>query len=75
MARPHQGIVAKVAADVGRNDFTVDAIAWDEILVLSGGGRGPRHCCDGVDGDGLVMEGWKGERGECGEGEKRGGRQ
>lgn len=38
---PHQGVVAKVAADVGRNNFSVDAIARDEVLVLTGGRR--RH--------------------------------
>lgn len=42
VARPHQGIVAQVAADVGRDDFAVDAIARDEVLVLAGGGRANR---------------------------------
>lgn len=41
VAGPHEGIVAKVAADVSRDDLAVDAIARDEILVLaSSGGRG-----------------------------------
>lgn len=40
MTGPHQGIVAQVAADIGRNDFAIDAVAGDEVLVLSGGARG-----------------------------------
>lgn len=34
VTRPHQGIVAQVAADVGGYDFSVDAIAGDEVFVL-----------------------------------------
>lgn len=41
VAGPHQGVVAKVAADVGGDNFSVDAIARDKILVLAGGRR--RH--------------------------------
>ena len=37
VAGPHQGIVAQVAADVGGDDFTVDAIARHEVFVLSRG--------------------------------------
>lgn len=29
-----KGIVAKVAADIGRDDFAVDAIARDEVFIL-----------------------------------------
>lgn len=34
VTRPHQGIVAQVAADVGRNNLTIDAIARHEVFVL-----------------------------------------
>ena len=37
MTRADQGIVPKIATDVGGYDFTVDAIAWNKILVLAGG--------------------------------------
>lgn len=33
-ARADKGIVAQVAADVGRDDFTVDAIAGNEVFIL-----------------------------------------
>lgn len=39
VSRPHQSIIAQVAADVGRDDFTVDAITRDKVFVLSCGGR------------------------------------
>lgn len=42
VARSHQGIIAQVAANVGRNDFTIDAITRHEILVHAS--RGSRHC-------------------------------
>lgn len=31
----HEGIVSQIAADVCGDDFTVDAIARDEVFVLS----------------------------------------
>lgn len=34
MTRPHQGIIAQVAADVGRDDLTIDSIARHEVFVL-----------------------------------------
>ena len=34
-ARADESIIAEITADVGRDDFTVDAIARHEILVLS----------------------------------------
>lgn len=34
---PHQGIIAQVAADVGRDDLTIDAIARHKVLVLARG--------------------------------------
>jgi hypothetical protein len=37
----YEGIVAEIATDVGRDDFTVDAIPGYEVLVLSVG-RGRR---------------------------------
>lgn len=52
VAGAHEGIVAQVAADVGRDDLAVDAVARDEVFVLAGRGRGrglalvagwPRH--------------------------------
>ena len=33
VAGPHKGIVTQVAADVGRDDFAVDAIAGNKILI------------------------------------------
>ena len=33
-ARADKGIVAQVATDVGRDDFTVDAVAGNKVLVL-----------------------------------------
>jgi hypothetical protein len=31
----HEGVVAQITADIGGDDFTVDAIARDEVFVLS----------------------------------------
>ncbi len=70
MPRPYKGIVAQVSANVGRDDLTVNAIAGNEVLVLSSCGRRPglaliaglpRH---GGDGE---AEGFAAEK----EGEKR----
>lgn len=52
VARTHEGVVTKVAADVGRDDLTIDAIARDKVFVLSSTGSGggvlvpgcSRHC-------------------------------
>lgn len=70
MPRPYKGIVAQVSANVGRDDLTVNAIAGNEVLVLSSCGRRPglaliaglpRHGGDGG------AEGFAAEK----EGEKR----
>jgi hypothetical protein len=31
----HESVVAQIAADVGRDDFTVDAISRNEVFVLT----------------------------------------
>lgn len=36
VARPHQGVIAKVAADVGGNDFAIDAVSRDKVFVHAG---------------------------------------
>ena len=41
-ARTNKSIVAQVAADIGGDDLTIDAIARNEILVLSAARRGRR---------------------------------
>jgi hypothetical protein len=38
-AGTHESIIAEIATNVGRNDFTVDAVARDKVLVLSAAGR------------------------------------
>jgi hypothetical protein len=52
LARPHQGIIAQVAADVGGDNLTVDAIARNEVLVLAGTSASDisRHCGQCVKG-------------------------
>jgi hypothetical protein len=35
MTRPHESIVTQVAADIGGDDFAVDAITGDKVFVLS----------------------------------------
>jgi hypothetical protein len=44
MTGPHQGIIAQVAADVGRDNLTIDSIARHEVFVLSSRGRLRRRC-------------------------------
>lgn len=41
MARSHQSIIAQVAANISRDDFTIDAITGHEVLVHAS--RGSRH--------------------------------
>lgn len=41
MARSHQSIIAQVAANISRDDFTIDAITGHEILIHAS--RGSRH--------------------------------
>ena len=51
VTRPHQGIIAQVAADVGRDDLAIDAITGDEVLVLTAGrSRGATAGSRHVDG-------------------------
>ena len=33
---PHQGIVAQVAANVGGDDFAIDAVSGDKVFVHAG---------------------------------------
>lgn len=35
----HEGVIAQIAADVGGDDLTVDAIARHKVFVLPGSGR------------------------------------
>lgn len=41
VARPDQRIVAQIAADIGRHDFSRDAVAGQEVAVASS-----RHLID-----------------------------
>lgn len=43
----HEGIVAQIAADVGGDDFAVDAIARHEVFVLSSRTRSGRGSVPG----------------------------
>jgi len=38
VSRPYESIVAKVPADISRNDFSVDTILWNEILIRTSRG-------------------------------------
>lgn len=43
VAGTDESVVAQVATDIGRDDFAIDAITRDEVLVLSSGaGAGGR---------------------------------
>lgn len=33
VSRPHQGIVTQVAANVSRDDFAIDAVARNKVLI------------------------------------------
>lgn len=35
-ARPNQGVISQITANIGRDDLSVDAIPRDEIFVLPG---------------------------------------
>jgi hypothetical protein len=39
--RPHKGIVAQISTDISCNDFAVDAILWNEILIRTAGAPAP----------------------------------
>jgi hypothetical protein len=39
--RPYEGIVAEVSTDICCDDLAVDAVLGNEILVCTGGARGP----------------------------------
>ena len=39
VAWPYESIIPKVTADVSRNDFSIDAIFGNEVLVRTGRGR------------------------------------
>jgi len=47
MTGTHEGIVAQIAADVGGDDFAVDAIARHEVFVLSSRTRSGRGSVPG----------------------------
>ena len=43
----HESVVAQITADIGGDDFTVDAIARDEVFVLSSRTRSGRGSVPG----------------------------
>lgn len=62
MTGTHEGIVAQIAADVGGDDFTVDAIARDEVFVLSTRTRSGRGSVPGCSRHVVDVWGGSGRR-------------
>jgi len=45
VARPYESVVAQIPTDVSGDDFSVDTIFGNEILVRTGLGGGGGGCC------------------------------